>query len=117
MNHFYAGEFDGSVMKFHVPWSNEDSYEFFKYVDLKFSINPLPDDKILDPSKLKEFADDNLKFDENGRKLSKQVENTGEKEKLIITSNFSFSDSVFKRLVSRRHQKVSLSRNGLKVAI
>ena len=25
---------------------------------------------------LKEFADDNFKFDENGRKLSKQVENT-----------------------------------------
>ena len=26
--------------------------------------------------KLKEFADNNFKFDENGRKLSKQVENT-----------------------------------------
>ena len=26
--------------------------------------------------KLKEFEDDNFKFDENGRKLSKQVENT-----------------------------------------
>ena len=26
--------------------------------------------KILDPSKLKEFADDNFKFDENGRKFS-----------------------------------------------
>ena len=31
---------------------------------------------ILDSSKLKEFAEDNFKFDENGRKLSKQVENT-----------------------------------------
>ena len=30
----------------------------------------------LDSSKLKEFADDNFKFDENGRKLSKQVGNT-----------------------------------------
>ena len=30
----------------------------------------------LDSSKLKEFADDNFKFDENGSKLSKQVENT-----------------------------------------
>ena len=27
-------------------------------------------------SKLKEFANDNFKFDENGRKLSKWVENT-----------------------------------------
>ena len=38
------------------------------------SFNPLPDDKILDSSKLKEFADDN--FNENEIKLSKQVENT-----------------------------------------
>ena len=30
---------------------------------------------ILDDSKLKEFADDNFRFDENGRKLSKRVEN------------------------------------------
>ena len=31
---------------------------------------------MLDASKLKEFADDNFKFDENGRKISKRVENT-----------------------------------------
>ena len=29
---------------------------------------------------MKEFADDNFKFDENGRKLSKQLENTVGKE-------------------------------------
>ena len=38
--------------------------------------NPLPKRHILDSSKLKEFADDNFKFDENGTKLSKPVENT-----------------------------------------
>ena len=32
--------------------------------------------QILDSSKLKEFTDDNFKFEENGRKLSKRVENT-----------------------------------------
>ena len=32
--------------------------------------------QILDSSKHKDFADDNFKFDENGRKLSKRVENT-----------------------------------------
>ena len=37
-----------------------------------------------------------------------------EKEKLLITSNFSFSHSVFKRLVSQGRQKVSLCGNGLK---
>ena len=36
------------------------------------SFNPFPNDKFKTPSKLKEFADDNLKFDENGRQLSKQ---------------------------------------------
>ena len=37
-----------------------------------------------------------------------------EKEKLLVTSNFSFSNSVFKRLVSQGRQKVSLCGNGLK---
>ena len=36
-----------------------------------------------------------------------------EKEKLLITSNFSFSHSVFKRLVFQGRQKVSLCGNGL----
>ena len=31
---------------------------------------------ILDSSKLKEFADDNFKFGENGRKFYQRVENT-----------------------------------------
>ena len=36
-----------------------------------------------------------------------------EKEKLLIMNNFSFSHSVFKRLVSQGRQKVSLCGNGL----
>ena len=37
---------------------------------------PFPKRQILDPSKLKEFADNNCRFDENGSKVSKRVENT-----------------------------------------
>ena len=37
---------------------------------------PFPKRQILDSSKLKEFANENFRFDENGRKFSKQVENT-----------------------------------------
>ena len=33
---------------------------------------------------MKEFADDNFKFDGNGRKLSKRVEKLWEKEKLLV---------------------------------
>ena len=53
----------------------------------------------LDWFKLKEFADDNLKFEENGRKLSKQVENTV----LRAISPFPtvFSKGLFSRGVKR----------------
>ena len=37
----------------------------------------------------------NFKFDENGRKFSNRVESTKGKEKLLVTSNFSFSYGVF----------------------
>ena len=76
-------------------------------------LNRLPDDKILDRPKLKQSADDNLKFDENSKKFSKRVKNNVGKGELLVTSNFSFSYSVFKRLVSQGHQKVSLCGNGL----
>ena len=41
-----------------------------------FFLNPLPDDKILDWSKLKQSADNYIEFDSNSRKFSKLVENT-----------------------------------------
>ena len=44
--------------------------------------------QILDSSKLKEFADDNFKFDENGRKLSKRTENTVEKGEIVRYEQF-----------------------------
>ena len=55
-----------------------------------------------------EFAEDNFKFDENGGDFSKRVENTWEKEKLLVTSKFSFSHSVFKRNVLQDMQKQGL---------
>ena len=51
------------------------------------SFNPLPDDKFYS-SKLKEFADDNFKFDENGIKLSKRVENTVRKGEIARYEQF-----------------------------
>ena len=41
-----------------------------------WSFNPLPDNKVLDWSKLKQIEDNIFKFDENSRKFSKWVENT-----------------------------------------
>ena len=45
---------------------------------LRSTIKPFPNDNISNWSKMKEFADDNFIFDENGRKFSKRTENTVE---------------------------------------
>ena len=54
-----------------------------------------------------EFADDNFKFDKNGRKLSKQVENTVGKGEIACYEQFLlfpvFSKGLFPRGVKRCH--------------
>ena len=55
-------------------------------------LNPLPDS-----SKLKEFADDNFKFDENGRKLTKRVENTVGKGEIAHYEQFLLFPQCFQR--------------------
>ena len=49
---------------------------------------PFPKRQIVDSSKLKEFADDNLEFDENGSKFSKQIENTVGKGEIARDEQF-----------------------------
>ena len=55
-------------------------------------------DNFTENSKLKAFADDNSKFDENDKVLQAGRKHW-EKEILLVTSNFSFSQSAFKSLV------------------
>ena len=54
---------------------NDGNQHFLLYPQCVFY--PITRQQILDWSKLKQSADDNFKFDENTRKLSKRVENTG----------------------------------------
>ena len=64
------------------------------------------------------FADDNFEFDENHRKFSKLLEKTlWEKEKLLVTSNFSFSHSVFRRPLLQTRKNQGLFGKGLKLTI
>ena len=51
-------------------------------------INPFPKQQILDSSKLKEFADDNFIFDENGGKYSKIVKKHCEKRRNCSLRNW-----------------------------
>ena len=83
-----------------------------EFDDTFVCIKPLPDDKILDSFKSKEFADDNFKFDENGRKLSKKLENTVGKGEIARYAEFHLFPQCFQRVVSPGHQKVSLCGNG-----
>ena len=53
--------------------------------------------QILDYSKLKEFADDNSKFHENVRKLSKQVENTVGKGEIACYEQFLLFPQCFQK--------------------
>ena len=73
-------------------------YKNFQY------INPLPDDKILDWSKLKAFADDKLNVTKMIISVFDRVENIVGKGEIACKSNLSFSHNVFKRLLSQRLQ-------------
>ena len=54
---------------------------------------------------LKKFADDNFKFDENGRKFSKRVENTVGKGEIACYVQFLRIPQCFKDLYCR-HVKI-----------
>ena len=78
-----------------------------------FVFYPITRQQILDSSKLKKFADDNFKFDENGRKLSKRVENNVGKGEITRYEQFLLFPQCFKKACFPGRQKVSLCRNGL----
>ena len=63
----------------------------------KASLTPLPDDGILDRSKMKRSADDNFEFDENSRKFSKQVENTVGKGEIARYEQFLLFPHCFQK--------------------
>ena len=61
------------------------------------TFNLLPDDKILDWSKLKQSADNNFEFDVNSRKFSKLVENTVGKGELARHEQFLLFPQCFQK--------------------
>ena len=72
--------------------------------------------QIVDFCKLKEFADDNLKFNENGRMFSKQVENTVGKGEIARYEQFLLFPQCFQKTdVLQTHTNKGLFWKGLKV--
>ena len=60
-------------------------------------ISPFPKGQILDSSKLKEFADNNFNFDENGRKFFKCLENTIGKGEIAYLKQFLLFQQCFQK--------------------
>ena len=66
----------------------------------KIHVNPIytfPKRQNLDSSKLKEVADDNFKFDENGNKFSKWVENAVGKGEIARNEQFLLFPQCFQK--------------------
>ena len=75
-------------------------------------VNPFPKRQILYSCKLREFADNHFKSDENGGKFLRRVENTVGKGLLLVTNNFSFSLSAIQDLYSRHVKSRNCSGKG-----
>ena len=65
----------------------------------KTQFNSLPNNKILDWSKLKAFADDNINMTQKLKYVLERLENIVGKGENAVTSIFFFSHNVFKRLL------------------
>ena len=77
-------DFYGSIIRRLLAWYNHRNLTFIKQ-------------QILDSSKLKEFADDNFKFDENGWKFSKRLENTVGKWEIARYEQFLLFPQCFQK--------------------
>ena len=62
--------------------------------------------------KIEKFADDNFKFVQNGRKLSKRVENTLGNGEIAHYKQFLLFPQCFQNACFLGHQKVLLCGNG-----
>ena len=65
--------------------------------------HPFPKQQILDSSNLKEFADDNFKFDGNGRKFSKTGRKNCVKRRNCLSRAISPFSTVFSKDLYCRH--------------
>ena len=67
-------------------------------MDHNDAFQPITRRQVSDSSKPKKFADDNFKFDKNGRKLSKLVENTVEKGEIARYEQFLLFPQCFQKV-------------------
>ena len=85
----------------HLRSTIERINTFFDWTEFRL---PFLKRQILDSSELKEFADDSIKLNENGRKFFKRVENTVGKGEIARYEQFLFFPlSIFEKPVLQTH--------------
>ena len=103
--------FHHGLHHFFVPDVSFVSYLVYSYSQEQLPNGTTPPQKVfnlltlsqmtnIDPSKLKEFADDNFKFYENGNKLSKWIENTFGKAEIPRYEQFLLFPQCFRKSCS-----------------
>ena len=75
--------------------------------------NSLPNDIFLDPSNLKEFADDNFKFNKNDQKFSKRVKNNVWNGEIACYEQIFLFPQCFKSLDLQTRENQGLFEKGL----
>ena len=81
-----------------------NDYEISNQMHSSGTVNPFPNEKFWTPSKLKEFADDNFRFDENGIKFFNWLENTEKRRNCSLRAISRFL-TVFSKDLYCRHVK------------
>ena len=95
-------------MLVHDIFSYSDNvFYFFKYINYWITLSFKQ--QLLNSSKLKDFTEDNFKFDENGRKVSERVENTVGKGDIACYEQYL----LFKKLALETHKNQGLFEKGL----
>ena len=86
-----------------LDWSKLKAFEDDNINVVQMIMNSLPNDNFLDWSKLKTFADDESNLVEKLNLFWQGYKTLWKKEKMLVTSIFSFSHNVFKSLLSKVH--------------
>ena len=82
--------------------------KFFSYCLNISNHEPFPKRQIFDSFKLKDFADVNSKFNENGREFSRRIENTAGKRKIACYEQFLLFHQCFQKTCTADTQKPGL---------
>ena len=94
--------------------SGKGLQKYIILLHLKHCISFRPKRQILESLELKELTDDNFRFDENGGKFSKRVENTMGKGEIATLRAIAPFPTAFLKDLYCRHVKKGLFGKGLK---